>query len=1128
MRINLLKEWNITGNSAENGLACKGLSIAYKAQENAIGWYPIGFEKGNDTTFDAIGWLGLVLEVKTGLEETNLRVKANLLEHRPLLAEVSVHGAGTHKLTVRLQDFNIEHAKQNIWRFLQSFEVDGEAELLTAWLCKRESIYVESSIRGKSGNAGETVSYTAVVHNCMSFPQAIDTKQDFQGWESLTAIIEPARFTLPPNGKQTVTISVFIHDYMPQGSHENTTIRWIPSGNGAVAETVTYTSLSRLPHPYIYHNTAGWAATKEKINRYDKFKPGYGQYIKAADTWVAQPPNDERDYLYQTKEEDNIMACAYAYALTNDEKYAQKLATFFRYFISEINGYPIKKKGCSQSYVQEGHFFQHLAIAYDIVHNSCHLTADDHKGIEKCFRIYMGILDYHLRSGHISNWLLSEITGALYCALSIEDMHMALRFVNGPGGTIEQLEKGIFNDGWWYECSVSYNTWVSSMLIHTAHALLPFGYNLLHTHFRPPYNKQVGSTYGGLMPPVRFGMYNEKWGGNTKNYICIKDIFDAVLPFLDYRGVLFGICDSAERKLGVAHFGSTYDLAYHYYKDPKYLPLILQSDFADPIFGIGELPDYEPNPYTNAFSDNIGIAMLRSKAAGREPREQIQAVLRYGSHGYAHGHFDRASLLSVMRYGKSFFNPEHVWWGYPHFMYKFYVQNSITKNMVVVDEKFQVPSDSKRTLFYSGKHMQVACVETTSKWSYPPYGGMVYNTGETLEDRCKMNGSSLPKLANPPGYGELTGFTEEIVQKRVMAVMDDYIVLFDYLEGDVPHQYDSLFQIKGFLALEGESITPTGHKSQFTTNPLSDGQFITDCQTYEVNGTSVARFATVFGQGEDMRGTRSYYNEPGVLKMDIYSAWPKQTEQIIGLAAEDHDIRIPLKYMVEADGVNMASGAFGAWILGEDKVDIDITSVKSLSLRVFNEPTYNENNYPRKTKQSLFWGEAYIVNGNGERQYIHELSPIYENIDLGYGIGKDYENGRVLIVGNEYANAIPTSPQNHENEGVITVDLTGLDAVQFVGLIGADGFPGDEAQRRKTYAVRQHGKIGRFITVIEPYEEKQIVSRVTATSENQVEITCHDGRVHVISAHDIQSNAPSVSFREIKDRELKYEEKTTN
>ena len=163
-------------------------------------------------------------------------------------------------------------------------------------------------------------------------------------------------------------------------------------------------------------------------------------------------------------------------------------------------------------------------------------------------------------------------------------------------------------------------------------------------------------------------MYNRKWGGNLRNAVHIRDMFDAVVPFLDYRGVIFGIADSDEKKMDGVHFGSTYDLAFHYYKEDSYLPVIANAE-PDPIFGEPEvyiraleqksrMPQKSgeaSTPYTrNAFSDNIGLALLRSQKPGRPQREQLQAVLRYGSHGYAHGHFDITDLLSVMRYGGAF------------------------------------------------------------------------------------------------------------------------------------------------------------------------------------------------------------------------------------------------------------------------------------------------------------------------------------------------------------------------------------------------------------------------------------------------------------------------------------------
>lgn len=1122
VNVDLLKDWDVEGWKSNSGYDLKNsLKIEYPTPGDAVGWYPIGFERGNDSAFDAMGWYGLKLCINTQTEETEITIKANFIDNRSIDTKIFLAGEGMHDVKVKLSDFQIETCRGNIWRFLKSFQLQGNAELLSATLSRGNKIFVKTDVLGKAGDVGEEVVYTMSVYNCTDTKQNVVVKQVLEGWESLFPVITPSQFVLEPNGRQDITVAVRIHDNMVPGGHENTILMFVPNGDSESAVKVEFKTLRRLPHPYIYLNKEQWEETKKKIDKYPKFKPAYNKFIADAEAWEVKPPVEERDYCYDTREEHYIMSAAYAYALTKDIRYAEKVAKFLRYFIDEERGYPKKKKGCSQGYVQEGHFFQHIAIAYDIIHDAGVLTPEEHKGVEKTFRIYMDILDKHLQQGHISNWLVSEITGAFYCALAIEDIERALRFVFGPMGSVDQLRYGTFSDGWWHECSVSYHVWVSSMFIHTAHALLPFGYNILHTHFPIPFNDEVDSTYKGEKPKIRFGMYNKKWGGNSKNYVCIKDLFDAPIRFLDYRGVIFGICDSAEKKLGGVHFGSTYDLAYKYYKDPEYIPVIkqLEKEYADPIFGHAELPEYESNYIKkSAYSDNIGIAMLRSQTEGREQKDQIQAVIRYGSHGYAHGHFDRTGLLSIMRYGRSFFNPQHVWWGYGHFMYKFYVQNSITKNMVVVDEKMQVPSDCRRILFYSGKAIQAVAVETKSKWAYPPYGGMVYKEGETLEERCRINACWLPKIKDAPPYGELSGFTESIIQKRVMCVTDDYIVLFDYLKGDEEHQYDSLFQIKGFKDLKATGgITYIQHTSQFTENPLSDAQFITDCHWYDVSGVSVANFETIFGEGEDMRGTRSAYNTPGVLKMDVYTAWPHKTVQIIGRAAEDHGYHIPLEYKVEVDGEIKAQGEFGAWILGEGKCDVDIKGAKKLRLKVKNNPVYTEQGYPRKTKQGLFWGEAYIITSDGRKKNLSELNLVYENVDTGYGIGKDYEGGRVTIVGNEYPNAIPTSPIDHNFEGIISLDLSGLDAVRFVGLIGADAFPGDEAQRRKTYAVRTRGKVGRYITVIEPFENENMIASVKANDENTVEVMLKDGRRQVIIVNNIERDNITVELVEYKD-----------
>lgn len=68
-----------------------------------------------------------------------------------------------------------------------------------------------------------------------------------------------------------------------------------------------------------------------------------------------------------------------------------------------------------------------------MIHDADVLSPEEHQAIERCFRFCMEVLDQHIRSGHTSSWLLSEITGAVYCAMVLQDPERALRFAMGPG-----------------------------------------------------------------------------------------------------------------------------------------------------------------------------------------------------------------------------------------------------------------------------------------------------------------------------------------------------------------------------------------------------------------------------------------------------------------------------------------------------------------------------------------------------------------------------------------------------------------------------------------------------------------------------------------------------------------------
>ena len=193
------------------------------------------------------------------------------------------------------------------------------------------------------------------------------------------------------------------------------------------------------------------------------------------------------------------------------------------------------------------------------------------------------------------------------------------------------------------------------------------------------------------------------FGPIRRTYRTITDLWNSLLPFIDYRGVIFGVNDSTENKVAGNRTevgGQPFELAYYAYRDPRYAAMIKLGGGGkrDLLYGVPDLPANTPEKYRDsAYADNVGLVMLRSQTADRPIREQIQAVLHYGTHGWAHGHYDRTDLLSLMRYGRSFWNPESVFYVYEPFMYKFYYQTSVNHNMVVVDEKMQEATPGERT-----------------------------------------------------------------------------------------------------------------------------------------------------------------------------------------------------------------------------------------------------------------------------------------------------------------------------------------------------------------------------------------------------------------------------------------------
>ncbi|MDQ8197894.1 alginate lyase family protein [Pelagicoccus enzymogenes] len=1132
-----LKSWqNLSATSEGEATFSSGKTISFTYPDGQMGWHRKGLEMVHDRAGYWRDQYGIRFDLYSPVTSivvgtAAIKTAPNLLGSEYVVdtftSNIAIAGKGWHTVTIPIESFSYEKSRPAIIEAIKTFELTIESattndepfRIRAPRLIKADRVHLHSAIRSESAERGKDVVYQLELTNHTDQAQAITLSRIVQGREVMDTRITPNILTIAPDASESAEIRVTVSERVPPGGHEKQLIQAI--ANGVNAGQIEYITLSRMEHPYIMHTPERWDDIFEKIETVDWAKKAAQEYLAKADKW--QVPSIKRDnisnrtntpYLYHSDSSNDFFDACVAYKLSGNIKYAQKAALYLRQMADPEIGYPRTNQVNQNNLVKEGAMFQYFAMGYDIIYDSGALTDEDHQNIEKTFRLFHKVINQHIAQSTIGNWQVAEALGCIYTGLVIQDMAVVERFMHGPGGFYDQITHGTMGDGWWFECSIGYNAWVSREFTQLALALQPWGTDILHASFPASYSKEYNILGDDVEKRKRdyYGMPFHKFGPVHKPYVKITDMWEAMIPYIDYEGVMFALNDSTEKKFE----GLDYEVAYFAYKDTKYAAIIKNAAERDLLYGL-ELPEDTPElGKGSAYSDNVGVAMLRSTQ--EDPRERIQAVLKYGTHGGYHGHFDRAGLNSLMRYGRSFYNPEHIWYSYPNFMYKFFVQTSLPHNMVVVDMKQQEPVESDRLLFAEGEMIQATAVETNARWSNPPYGGIYYDDFQRpFQEKTWHEGRHVPQPENEPKYGSIGEYGERITQRRLMAVTDDYVVIADHLQGNEDHIFDCLFNIKGFQGIEADSVTHTRHTEQMHPDPVLAAQFITDCNWYDTTGTTKVSFETQFGKGADNAGTR-IYGKPGSLFMDVYSAWPKEREVMIGTLPEAHGVNRKFWYSVIGDGKTLAEGKFGAWVLGRDEIDVSVEGVKTLTLQT--KADFN-NNAPK----TLFWGNPVLITETGETIDLNLLKLKYDQIDTSPKSGTDYQGGPVKIAGRRFESTLPANPFKANEDGTINVSLKSLNASRFQASVGGDYPLGDETWRRKSLSFRTQGTETQYLTVIEPFEKDSVVKSVNAHSAREIEVMLKDGRKHILTINNLEQGSDiSVSIKEFKSGKLLREE----
>ncbi|MEN8662513.1 MAG: hypothetical protein ABF330_08490 [Lentimonas sp.] len=1146
-----LEQWSgvsiqaVADNSLQTASFDTSKPISFTYPDGEKGWHRVGLASAHDGSSYWRDQYGVRVDLHNP-SDTNLNVTATIFTaptlkgREPVVSEftskISFAGKGWHTVTIPIASFDYEKARPFVLEAIKTFQIqaylaDGspaELQIRNPHLVEADSVSLKSKVRSKSAKGGESVTYELTLTNCTDTPQAVTLSRIIRGREEIMhTTLTPDSLTLAPGESQNCEVQVTMSKRVPPGGRESQLIQAM--ANGQDAGQIEFITLSHMERPYILHTKERWDAVREKAKTVDWAKKAAQEYIDNADKWKVpaadhgkRSSRTKNTYLYTSGTERAAMGAAVAYQLTGELKYAKKAALYYRQLSDPTYGYPVTKQANQTNLVKEGAFFQYVAMGYDMIYNSGVLSTEDHANLETTFRIFHEIIDQHITFGDTGNWQVAELIGCIYTGLALQDMAVVNRFIEGPMGFYDQLSHGVMSDGWWYECSIGYNAWVSREFTQLAFAMQPWGVDYQFASFPATYSQEYNIPYADVEQRKQdyMGKPFQKWGPVHKPYIKITDMWDAMIPYIDYNGVMFALNDSTEKKLD----SLDYEVAYYAYRKPEYASILKNGSKRDLLYGVAELPEDTPELGNgSAYSDNVGVTMIRSKAEGQEPREKIQAVLKYGTHGGYHGHFDRASLNSLMRYGRSFYNPEHIWYSYPNFMYAFFVQTSLPHNMVVVDMKQQEPVESSKILFSEGDMMQATAVETNARWSNPPYGGLFYSTFKgTFQDKCWDEGRYMPQPENEPEYASIGEYSDRVMQRRLLAVTDDYVVVADYLDAPEEHTFDHLYNIKGFKGIEADELKLTRTTESMNPDPVLAAQLITDCDWYDSKGTTKVSFETQFGPKADNTGTR-IYGEDGILKMDIYNAWPKEREVMIGTLPEAHWVNRKLWYSVVGDDKVLTEGKFGAWVLGRDEIDVSVEGIKTMNLKT--RADFND----KKAPKTLFWGNPVIITADGKEIDLNELKLTFDQIDNSPKSGVDYKGGPIKIAGREFERSVPANPFKSNVDGTITVDLSGLNATRFHAFIGGDYPIGDETWRRKSLSFRTTGKQTQYLTVIDPYEEKSLVKSVNAQSANKLTVELLDGRTHEITISNLEIGKDlQISIKEFKDNQLVSEEEHHN
>ncbi|MFA7172479.1 MAG: heparinase II/III family protein [Kiritimatiellia bacterium] len=342
------------------------------------------------------------------------------------------------------------------------------------------------------------------------------------------------------------------------------------------------------------------------------------QCPKCKHIYTGEPYDDVIFSRVHSKNLKNLHATAWAYAVTDDPRFANFARQILLGYAERYQQYPYHSAHRAESNGKKppksgGHLFEQtlneawslttkIVPAYDLIHDAPVITTSDHERIRGSLLIPMlENIDKH-KTGK-GNWQTWHNAAMLWAGAVLRDDAWVTKAITEPAnGFLRQMDISVTPDGMWYENSWGYHFYTLSAMVEIAEGARRLGIDLWqHPRFKAMFTL-----------PVRYAMPN---------------------------GSLPRFGDDVNTRLGGVR--RYLEFAYQAYGDDSMLPyLVTQPTWDAVMFGRDTGSVGKPPALGSEVFAGTGHAILRSTG-----EKGLAAAMTFGPYGGFHGHFDKLSFV---------------------------------------------------------------------------------------------------------------------------------------------------------------------------------------------------------------------------------------------------------------------------------------------------------------------------------------------------------------------------------------------------------------------------------------------------------------------------------------------------